>query len=414
MNHFITNIKINKLLHLCNIDIPVTDQERPHLIITGKNGSGKTILLNAIADFLGIIRNDILFSWLSFEKKQKYLQEQMQNTALSYYDRKNVQSQLKQINQKKEKLNSKVDISFSNVVELVKKYNANGFIMTFYQASRKPEMLEPTNPTKPDLKNKNEITNHFSDQFLYFLSDLKIQEALARNEKQYADADEIKKWFDDFEILLKKIYMDEGLILEFNYRDYSFKILTEGKSFKFTQLSDGFSAILEIVTDLILKMQDGNTLSRNYKKEGIVLIDEIETHLHLELQKIILPLLTRVFPNIQFIVTTHSPFVLNSIDNAVAYDLEHRTMLTDLEEYSYESLAEGYFGVDTESNYAKIQLKKFKELLEKQEPSALDKIAIKQFADDFDKIPEAISPIIVGQYRQLANTYADIIKEARR
>lgn len=58
MNYFIKNIHINKLFHLNDIDIPIADEKCPHLIITGKNGSGKTVLLNAISDFLNIIKND--------------------------------------------------------------------------------------------------------------------------------------------------------------------------------------------------------------------------------------------------------------------------------------------------------------------------------------------------------------------
>ena len=52
MNYYIKNIHINKLFHLNDFDIPISRQEFPHLIITGKNGSGKTVLLNAISDFL--------------------------------------------------------------------------------------------------------------------------------------------------------------------------------------------------------------------------------------------------------------------------------------------------------------------------------------------------------------------------
>ena len=54
---FISNIKINKVRHLENIEIKLSDQEAKHLIITGKNGSGKTSLLNSIATFLGSITN---------------------------------------------------------------------------------------------------------------------------------------------------------------------------------------------------------------------------------------------------------------------------------------------------------------------------------------------------------------------
>lgn len=42
-------------------------------------------------------------------------------------------------------------------------------------------------------------------------------------------------------------------------------------------------------------MQSQNNVVRAYEKEGIVLIDEIETHLHLELQRVILPILTTIF-----------------------------------------------------------------------------------------------------------------------
>lgn len=82
--------------------------------------------------------------------------------------------------------------------------------------------------------------------------------------------------------------------------------------------------------------------------EDIVLIDEIETHLYLELQKQILPLLASFFPNVQFIVSTHSPFVLSSLKNSVAFDLEKA--IADLTDYSYSTLVEGYFGVSLDSS----------------------------------------------------------------
>ena len=66
---------------------------------------------------------------------------------------------------------------------------------------------------------------------------------------------------------------------------------------------------------------------------GVVLIDEIETHLHLELQKNIMNLLTTIFPNVQFIVSSHSPFVLNSLDNVVIYDLEKKVLVENQKEY---------------------------------------------------------------------------------
>lgn len=363
MNYFIKNIHINKLFHLNDIDIPIADEKCPHLIITGKNGSGKTVLLNAISDFLNIIKND-----KSAEDENLY---------------------------------GRVDVQSDLLGGIIEKYNKGEFVIAFYQADRKVKMSEPKNPTKPVYNKKGDVKDTATSQFLNFLSDLKIQEALARNEKQTKDADEINAWFEDFEGMMRQIYQDNNLSLEFNYRDYSFKICTEGKKFKFTEVSDGFAAVLDIVADLILKMQDDNSLTRSYQKEGIVLIDEIETHLHLALQKVIMPLLTKVFPNIQFIITTHSPFVLSSMPNAVAYDLEHQEVLDNLTEYSYESLAEGYFGVRTQSSYAEMQLETFKKLLAKEELSDADRVEIKQLKSDFEKITEVVSPLIVGEFRQI-------------
>ena len=372
MNYFIKNIHINKLFHLNDIDIPIADEKCPHLIITGKNGSGKTVLLNAISDFLNIIKND-----KSAEDENLY---------------------------------GRVDVQSDLLGSIVEKYNKGEFVIAFYQADRKVKMSEPKNPTKPVYNKKGDVKETATSQFLNFLSDLKIQEALARNEKQTKDADEISAWFEDFESLMRQIYQDDHLTLEFNYRDYSFKICTEGKQFKFTEVSDGFAAVLDIVADLILKMQDDSSLTRSYQKEGIVLIDEIETHLHLALQKVIMPLLTKVFPNIQFIITTHSPFVLSSMPNAVAYDLEHQEVLDNLTEYSYESLAEGYFGVRTQSSYAEMQLETFKKLLSKEELSDAEKVEIKQLKSAFEKITEVVSPLIVGEFRQIVIQNAEKLK----
>lgn len=84
------------------------------------------------------------------------------------------------------------------------------------------------------------------------------------------------------------------------------------EEFDFNTLSSGYSSILFILFDMMQKMQN-ETGSFDYTKEGIALIDEVEAHLHISLQKKILPFLTRFFPNVQFIVTTHSPFILQSL-----------------------------------------------------------------------------------------------------
>lgn len=410
MNHFINNIHINKLFHLENFDIPIADEKYPHLIITGKNGSGKTILLNAITEFLTNIKDDRGLSYLSWDKYYKAFQEQYLNATIMA-DKANFQNAMINASNQIKRIFGKVDVGFRDASYIINKYQDGDFIIAMYMAYRQPDMVEPKNPTKPKYNKKGRVTETATNQFLNFMSDLKIQEALARNEKQFDDADKINEWFVEFESLLKQIYQDDNLKLEFYYKDYSFKICTEGKSFKFTELSDGFKAVLDIVADLILKMQDDNSLTKVYQKEGIVLIDEIETHLHLGLQKVIMPLLTKVFPNIQFIVTTHSPFVLNSMDNAVAYDLEHKQSIDDLTNYSYESLAEGYFGVSTESSTVEMRLKRLKTLINQENWSNSDKNEMTQIMYELDKVSEAVSPDLVGEYIKLKLDNINKIKE---
>ena len=397
MNYFIKNIHINKLLHLHDFDIAIPEKN-PHLIITGKNGSGKTILLKAIADVLYSIinhRHAILFS-------NSLLDSWKQESAVR-------PKGIDQLHDDFDFLFKTLSMNFSNIAQIIDLYHNKDFVLSFYGAARLTQMKVPTSPKKPNLRVSN-VSKSLTDQFLYFLSDLKIQEALARNEKQYDDAECIQTWFENFENILRELYQDPTLGLIFNYKDYSFVIKTNGKAFKFNQMSDGFTAAIDIIADLILKMQGGDSLTYSYLKPGIVLIDEIETHLHLELQRLVLPILTKIFPNIQFIVTTHSPFVLNSLENAVAYDLEHRKIIDELTEYSYESLAEGYFGVKTDSSYMEMRLKSLRNLLEKETLTNGDTAQLSSLVADFEKIPEAVSPALIGEFLRLRTAYSDKIK----
>jgi len=409
MSCFLTNIHVNKIFHLENFDIPVDNESMKHLIITGKNGSGKTVLMNAIVGFLDNIKSDKRLNYLDLPdillyNKKKLIEEENETKVSSL--QQDVQYWENEIN----KTFEKVDLKFNDIAKIIKLYSDNNFVFAFYEASRKTEILEPKNPTKPtfatnaSIKNDNKVS-----QFLNFLVDLKVQEALARNEKMLQDADLISSWFENFEDLLKEIFQNEGIKLSFDYKDYSFYIIDGNKKFKFTQLSDGYSAIIDIVADLILKMQEKSSINRVYLKHGIVLIDEIETHLHLELQRLILPMLTRIFPNIQFIVTTHSPFILNSLPNAIAFDLEKRENLEDLTEYSFEALAEGYFGVKSESSYLQIRFDKFKELAVKNTLTTGEKSELIELIKEFDNISEVVSPQIKAEYLSIKLTAKNVV-----
>ncbi|HZF47307.1 MAG TPA: AAA family ATPase [Polyangiaceae bacterium] len=90
-----------------------------------------------------------------------------------------------------------------------------------------------------------------------------------------------------------------------------------GERLDVAQLSDGERSLLTLAGDLARRMAlAAPTLEKPLEQPAVVLLDEIELHLHPGLQRQILPRLRSVFPNAQFIVTTHSPQVLSSLHAA--------------------------------------------------------------------------------------------------
>jgi predicted ATP-binding protein involved in virulence len=101
------------------------------------------------------------------------------------------------------------------------------------------------------------------------------------------------------------------------------KELKKSEKLILNQLSDGEKCLLAMVGDLARRLAIANPgLPDPLQGKGVVLIDEIELHLHPKWQREIIPALTRTFPNCQFIVTTHSPQVVSHIQPEGIYILE--------------------------------------------------------------------------------------------
>jgi predicted ATP-binding protein involved in virulence len=100
-------------------------------------------------------------------------------------------------------------------------------------------------------------------------------------------------------------------------------VTKQGQELIVNQLSDGEKGLLAMVGDLARRLAIANpSLSDPLQGSGVVLIDEIELHLHPKWQREIIPALTRTFPNCQFIVTTHSPQVISEVKPEGIYILE--------------------------------------------------------------------------------------------
>jgi len=94
-----------------------------------------------------------------------------------------------------------------------------------------------------------------------------------------------------------------------------FTIKKNNTQFELDQLSEGERGILALAFDLTRRLTLANPQSQNPIEEGfaLVMIDEIELHLHPQWQRNVLKRLTSIFKNCQFIVTTHSPQVIGQV-----------------------------------------------------------------------------------------------------
>lgn len=401
---FITNLSIEKVRHLKDISIPLSEEKINHLILTGKNGSGKTSVIEALAGYLNNAFKDSGFfgrkKWLSSVEKTRdmAIQEGKDEAEIFKLERA--------VDKEKiyfEKSRNGMGVQFSNktnnIAALAEKYH---YLLAYYRADRIFQAVQPRHVEKVQLKDNYGLTEFPRNEFVKYLLDLKMTEALARNNNKAEKADEIRTWFEKLQELLQQIFDDETVALEFDEDTFAFHILQQGKEpFDFNTLSSGYQAVLDIVLDIIMRMQNQTQRSFDFSLPGIVLVDEIETHLHLELQKNIMPLLTTVFPNIQFIVTTHSPFVLNSIENAVIYDLENRLLVKKgLGNVPYDGIVEGYFGADKLSDILKTKFEKYKALVKKERLSDDELNEIAQLEFYLDEIPDYLALGISTEYQK--------------
>jgi predicted ATP-binding protein involved in virulence len=93
------------------------------------------------------------------------------------------------------------------------------------------------------------------------------------------------------------------------------------------QLSDGYRNLLAVVLDFARRLAQAHPNWENpLEAPGILLIDEIELHLHPQWQQKIIPNLRAVFPNIQLIVATHSPQVLTTVESRSIFILRDREL----------------------------------------------------------------------------------------
>ena len=330
---FITKIRVGKVRHLQGIEILLSDTERKHLILTGKNGSGKTSVLEAM-------RDSVLF------EQQRIKPDGTRLLAVGGLKKK-----------------PNIGISYSQNIS-----NFSNFIFAYTSAWRS-KLVPPKSIEAFTVQDKTKIAQNASRNFLKYILILDYQRYGAKNNKNTALVAKFDKWFNNFLVALREIYGCSELNLLQDTKNLTFKIEMPGREpFGLHEMADGYTAFLDIFMELLMRFENAEAVVE-YEQSAIVMIDEVETHLHIELQKRVLPFLTKMFPNVQFIVSTHSPFVMSSLENAVVYDLEKKEKLDKPSFYSYETIVESFLGTGTYSNELKSYFERYKELCWKQRTS---------------------------------------------
>lgn len=403
---FLTDIEIKKVRHLENISIPLGKEQRKHLILTGKNGSGKTSLLEALVKYFLYITSQ---GYYSIEKvNSSYEKYNGQLNALK--EQKDSDEKFMKINEIEKSMNAwkedfdiwnnSVIANINSISFLQNKFKRGNFILAYYKDERELQVEKYKNIEKVQFEDKYNINDNPGAKLTKYLVDLKATQAFTKEKEKFA---RIEDWFRRFEDILKRIFDDSNLKLQFNDETFQFSIQEPGReAFDFNTMSRGYAAVFDIISDLVMRMEAQSGLRTEFDMEGVVLVDEIETHLHLELQKEILPILTILFPNIQFVVTTHSPFILSSLDNAVIYDLENETLVENgLMNLPYQGIVEGYFKADALSKELRGKYEKYKVLVSKEELSDEEYEEIDKLEFYLDEIPDYLAKELTSEYSRL-------------
>ena len=406
---YIKTINIQQVRHLSDIHITIEGgQSEPimkHLLLTGKNGSGKTSVLDALEkQLINLSQNREYFNYPKhLESAEKNLIRLRENNA----NPDQITSQEDYIGSLKrtiEQDDSGIILTFNQDIRLLRGLFEKGeFILAYFKAERIFNATTPKHIEKVQLKNQYLIGDDPRMDFVKYLVDKKVSQSLYQTEKNEEKAKSLELWFDSFEKLLQTVFEDDTLKLEFDVSTFSFHILEKDRErFDFNTMSAGYAAILDIVASIIMRMEAISPKGFLFDMPGIVLIDELETHLHYELQEKILPFLCTIFPNIQFIISTHSAFILNSINNAVIYDLENRiTVENGLSNVPYDGIIKGYFNVSTLSDELQQKFAQYKEMIKKKELTDDDLAEIQRLSIYLDEIPDYLAFDLTTEYRRL-------------
>jgi len=324
----IENIHIDGVRSIDTLDLSLIDKNTglPHnvILLVGENGTGKSTILDSVVCCLTIFRSSYGGNILTSEDITNG-----NNTAsitinfILNEDESKLYNQNNKGNLSYKLINGQwYDEATSNTLTLNNLPNNNGNVMYFdaHRLIPKEKIKGPNN----DFDNPK----YFNDRSL-MPSFIQTMQNRFQHTKQWLvniDYKEAKLYRSDQEDseLLNNVMEAFNMLYEpysFSKISYKSEILfnTPHGEVEISYLSDGMKSIFSILGDILFRFslpyidQDEIDINEMLNTEAIILIDEIECHLHPKWQLRIIPALRKLFPNAQFIITTHSPLIVKSV-----------------------------------------------------------------------------------------------------
>ncbi len=332
-------------------------------VLIGINGAGKSSVLDCIAimlaQFVARLRNSKKVEVRLTENDINIHSDFTANTiTIVTGERESLSWRMVQERVYRQNLSSYDEINnyIKDFQENLKKHpNLNLPVMVYYQTHRmvlkNPYVLN----SKSSKKTKKEVSpqfyayekafstgvNNFQDFFDWFKEEEDYEnEIRLRENANYRNLklEIVRRAILNFlEIFSNSHFSDLRVVRATLERDNNFNSISNQPSLTITknsqdlrleQLSDGEKMLLMLVTDLARRLAIANPSYHDaLLGEGIVLIDEIDLHLHPQWQRNVVRSLTQTFPNCQFIVTTHSPQVLSGVRRENVFILENSQLV---------------------------------------------------------------------------------------
>lgn len=316
-------------------------------ILTGQNGTGKTTILQALASKMLEIKPFVEFKPL--------ISSDFKNNFKKRWNHENCQGEHGKVvfDNGEELIFSTItflppytlydDTDFGKTVSerqqkvyqaTLKEY-ANSYVCHFvafaYSSYRFIEHEENVETKDKPQYNPLEKALEFDKSFTQndytlnqWLAVNSSKRALARESGDIKGVERFDKNIKNIELIIQEI-TGKSIKFETVY-DTNIKIVAnvEGKKLDFDLLPDGLRSLISWIGDLLMRMDAlkwENDLPV-FEREFILFLDEIEVHLHPSWQRKVLPVVQKLFKNAQIFITTHSPFIVNSIDGAYIYELK--------------------------------------------------------------------------------------------